>query len=390
MLLRLLFLFVKIMLIIMVVNWFTFIVVLPKLCRNLGYSMYYAAPVDPYERLNDRNDRRIEEANNIFKNYFATDKYVPLNTQKRVSAIEFALIIVSVQRNKNPHYLLQVVARLLPQVKSDGNRSHLIVLNMDREPAVNEDAVYLSKFVPVVTREKYLHVSKNTFEKEKQDYVMALEVGLTTGSTYVVVIEDDAMPVPGLLSSLRIILSYKMPWSWLRSNSNVAFLKLYYPEKWQGFGFPEIPEVICITVLMSSFITFVHKKLQNLNHPLILGLLFIIWASYSVLVMYSVGRQHLIEIRKLSPFLHTVASAPGCCTPAVLYSRHQARQLVRFLKNSTCSQKYPLDFALDDFSNKLNLRRYLVTPNLFTHIGVYSSLHATPKHFREFDLLFEP
>ena len=255
---------------------------------------------------------------------------------------------------------------------------------------MNEDAVYLSNFVPVVSHKKHLKVPKDTFEKEKQDYAMALTIGLQTKSSYIVVIEDDAMPVHNLLSTLRVILRYKMPWSWLRSNSNSAFLKLYYPEKWQGFGFPEVPEVICITFLISSVITFLQKRLQNLSHPLILIVLFIAWAIFSLLLMYSVGRQHLIEIRKISPYLHTISHAPGCCTPAVLYNRLQAKQLLRFLKNSHCSRTYPLDFALDDFAKRLHLHRYLVTPNLFTHVGVYSSLHSTPKHYREFDLLFEP
>ena len=387
---RVISLFIKTMLLIMAVNWLTFFVVLPKLCKNLAYSMYYNPPSDPYDNLNERNDKRTKEATGFFESISGSHKFVPYNySERQHSKLEFSLVVVSVKRRADPHYLLQVVARLLPQVQRDQDRSKLIILNVDKEPAVNEDAVYLSKYVRVVSRGMNSLVAQDTFEKEKEDYVMALEVGLQTRSQYIIIVEDDAMPVQNLLSTLRIILGYKMPWRWLRSNSDVAFLKLFYPEKWQGFGIPEIPEVICIAVLMGMLSVYLHKKLQNINHVLILAVLFITWALYIVLVMYAVGRQHLIEMRKMSPLLHTVSQAPGCCTPAVLYNRVKARLLVRFLRDSKCSVKYPLDFALDDFSKKFNHCRYLVTPNLFTHIGVYSSLHSQPKHFREFDLLFE-
>ena len=368
----------------------TFGLFLPWLCSNLGFSKYYNEPLLPYKRLDRRNDARIEHARKTLE-WFALVN----GSRTSQDRLEFCVVIVSVHRCANCHYLLQVAAQLLPQVVEDKGRSKLAILNADHNPTLNQDAGFLSRFITVLNRTSFSSgggtIPSDLREKEKQDYIGALKIGLKCNADYILVVEDDALPTKNLLKKLRLVLYYKLPWSWLRAGtSDWAFLKLFYPEKWQGFGWPEVPELVLAGVSGALAAVTVQWRLQGIRRKSHVLIMFATWSVYFTLLVYTVGRAHLIELRKLVPLLHSVVKAPGCCTPAVLFQRQYAQKLAHFLRSVNCSKKYPIDLAMDDFAGHYQLRKYLVTPNLFTHIGVYSSLDASPKDFREFDLIFGP
>lgn len=365
----------------------TFVLVLPLLCHKLGFSTYFNKPKEPYKYLEVENKKRTEEAKKYFNSLYKSTATFP--QYDRNGQMDFSIVLLTAHRGSNTHYSLQVASRLLPQVISDEGRSVLTILNSDPQPGLNEDAVYLSNFIAVVNSS--LPVTSPSRSREKEDYIVGLEIGLRQNSTYVLMIEDDALPSERLLSQLRFVLKHKMPGKFLKSRRDWAFLKLYYPEKWQGFGWPELPELVLIGIVGGSLAVWVQLKMRNrTRRKLSLYCTFTVWGVYVVLVVYTVGRAHWIELRKLSPLMYSVVKAPGCCTPGVLYLRSHAHNLANFLKSVQCSEKYPMDVAIDDFADKMNLERYLVIPNMISHIGVHSSLGSRMKHFAEFYLMFKP
>ena len=366
----------------------TFIFVLPLLCHKLGFSTYFAKPKEPYKILEAQNDERTKQAKEFLKRF--EESATPLRTLDHGRPIEFLIVLLTAYRASNTHYLLQVAARLLPQVRNDGRKSFISILNSNPESGQNEDALYLSKFMPVI--KSSAPFTSHLRSREKEDYIVGLETALQYSTTYVLMIEDDALPSENLLKDLRFVLKHKMPWKFLKAHRDWAFLKLYYPEKWQGFGWPELPELILIGVLGGCVGIWVDLKFKNRTRTNKLSLFctFLVWSIYVVLFVYTVGRAHLIELRKLSPFMYSVIKAPGCCTPGVLYQRSRALELAKFLKSVNCNDTYPMDVAIDDFAKKSNLERYLVIPNMVSHIGVHSSLSTRLKHFAEFYLMFKP
>ena len=369
----------------------TFVLVLPLLCHKLGFSTYFAKPKEPYKILEAENEERTNKAKEILKSF--KQSATSLRSFDQARRIDFSIVLLTAYRSSNTHYLLQVAARLLPQVTNDEGKSVITVLNSDPQSGRNEDALYLSDFLTVInTSSAHLMSHVSLKSREKDDYIEGLETALQYNSTYVLMIEDDALPSENLLKDLRFVLKHKMRWKFLKKRSDWAFLKLYYPEKWQGYGWPELPELILIGALGGCLGVWLDLKFRNRtrNKKLSLYCTFIVWTVYFILAVYTVGRVHWIELRKLSPLMYSVVKAPGCCTPGVLYQRSHARDLANFLKTVNCNDKYPMDVAIDDFAKKSNLERYLVMPNMVSHIGVHSSLSSQLKDFAEFYLMFKP
>ena len=89
---------------------------------------------------------------------------------------------------------------------------------------------------------------------------------------------------------------------------------------------------------------------------------FIVWSAYVVFIACTIERTHLIELWKLFlPFMYSVVKAPGCCIPGVLYQKSHALELAKYLESIQCNDKYPVDVAMDDFADKSNLERYLLS-----------------------------
>ena len=368
----------------------TFTLVLPLACQKLGFSTYFIKPQEPYKLIEVENEARTKHAKEILQGFQRSA--APFHVLDRRRQIEFSIVLMTSFRTPNTHYLLQVAARLLPQVRHDGGKSVITILNCDAHPEQNKDALYLSNFVTMVNCSVPV-VSDAVHSRQKDDYVLGLRTAVKHNATYVLMIEDDAVPSEDFLSHLRFVLKHKMPWKFLKRRNDWAFLKLYYPEKWQGFGWPELPELIVIGFVGGCFAVWMDLKCRARIRRKLLPLVcsFIVWSAYFVLVACSVKRTHLIELRKLFlPFMYSVVKAPGCCIPGVLFQKSHALELANYLESIQCGVNYPVDVAMDDFADKRNLERYLVVPNMFSHIGLHSSLNNRLKHYAEFYLMFKP
>lgn len=372
----------------------TFLLVLPSVCKNLGFSVYFMPSEADKVAIDHENEIRVLKAKQNLLDIASGFPNKNTGAEWRQGfPVDFAIVVVSVRRLSNPHYLLQTAARLMAEVQRDEGKSEIVIFNADENPMLNDDAQFLSRFITVANRSS-LAKTDDIFEKEKLDYVGALNAGLRLRSRYVLVVQDDALATSEILWKLRYILKWKMP-QFKSDSNNWAFLKLYYPEKWQGFGNPEIPELLLIGILGAfCFATFRRKLFGTTIRRKLSAKIWWLWSGagmlYFVLAAYSIGRAHWIEMRKVFPLFYGVGNAPGCCIPAVLFPTARGRELVEFLSRTNCQEDYPIDFAFDDFAKSKGLTGLLVSPNLFSHIGFHSSLHSQDKDPREFKLLFEP
>ena len=376
---------------------FLSLVVLPHFYRNLGFSFFYRASPDAVAQVTADNEKRVNAANNYIMEQhhnFSSELFDRLNA----SRTEFCVLVISVRRPGNPGYLEQVVARLVPQLLQLKNFSFSIY---SPEGTQHQEARRLAPYVPVAYgRAIRKHNQLTKYDDEKQDYVAGLQWCLAKGADYHVILEDDALPDLLFAEKLKFIIAHHLP----VNDHSWVMLKLFYPEKYQGWGdsISVILELCFVTVFGGLLLTILSilvipaPVLASFRPPTIeikwtlvavrylLSMLFVLYA------MLSLGRPHWEELKKVSPTLAHVVEAKGCCTPAILYPEEHLSQLVNYLSSVHCSNAFPLDIAIDKFAEENHLHKFLTIPNLVRHIGMVSSLPKGYKHVREFQLLLDP
>ncbi|XP_066280060.1 post-GPI attachment to proteins factor 4-like [Branchiostoma lanceolatum] len=383
----------------------TFLILLPILCNELPYSKYYT---------HDRSKRREEDARRVEaenqERVAAAKFYLKQNGPysrtfrqlrhrlERKSKPELVITVVTVARKSGgesrpgPQYLTQVVAKFAELLTQQENVVFQ-VCNVNTPPEGHREAVYLSRYVPVISRNSSsaepvptsAHIHK--FEKEKQDYVFCMERSLELQPDHILMIQDDAVPRTDFFPVFQHLLKYnvegKIVSGDLQPNPEKwAFWKLYYPERWQGYGNEEklLLELICSGLIGGGLFVALNCGGFTERDSRRRTMVFVLGFFYAVLLCLAIGRQYLIELRRLSVHTYAVVDAPDCCIPAVLYSPEQAAAIVQYLKGQTCSSLLPIDLALDNYVHSSGLKQYLVEPNLFHHIGIVSTLHAGIKN----------
>ena len=333
------------------------------------------------------------------------------NKTTKFEQFQICIAIPSVSREKNLHYLIQGVAKYLKELDAKERLSltaedrtkryiyELNVFNADYSPLRNKDAVIIKNLTNVNVTDRSVFSDSfdihthDIFYKEKVDYLSALEVCSKSNPDYILISEDDSFPSDNFLSKLEYILDNTQ-----FKSTDWALVKLFYPERWKGYGWDGTLWEIIIGGTIGGiclFMIFTHAELHTkclsiltvARHVIVLVFLGI----YCGLVLWSIGRQHWLEFFKLSKYTHFVFDAPGCCTPAILYPRFITNDLLKYLRQIQCSKDFPIDIAIDVFAIERRLKRLLVMPNLFYHIGFHSSLKGDNRwHLHEFQFLFPP
>ena len=100
--------------------------------------------------------------------------------------------------------------------------------------------------------------------------------------------------------------------------------------------------------------------------------------------------------RWFAPWLHYAVPDVSCCTQAMLYSSGVTQELSRYLDSVDCNERFHKDDAIWAFSQRASgpvegdrtesgklhddqrrvksVEGYLIQPNIFEHIGVWSAL----------------
>ena len=369
----------------------------PYLYCSLGFSLFYRSSPDAVAQVTAENEKRANAASNYIMEHH--DDFSPeLFDRLNASRTEFCVLVMSVKRPRDPGYLTQVVARLVPQLLQLQNFTFSVY---SPEGNLHQEATKLAPYVPVAYgKARRSHDRLDKYDVERRDYVAGLQWCLAKKANYHVILQDDALPDLMFAKKLKFIIARRLP----VDDHSWAMLKLFYPEKYQGWGdnVSVTLELCCVTafgglllailsilvlpapVTVSFRPTTIEIKWTLVLVRYVLSTLFVLYS------MLSLGRPHWEELKKVSPILAHVVEARGCCTPAVLYPEEHLAQLVNYLSSVRCSSAFPVDIAVDVFAKENHLHKLLVTPNLVRHIGMVSSLPKGYKHVREFQLLLDP
>ncbi|KAL8603216.1 hypothetical protein ACOMHN_025231 [Nucella lapillus] len=381
-----------------------------------------------------------------------TPQELEVVSQPGNSTFRFTIAVITVGRQKpggskeGVGYVLQSVASVLDMVSSQSafRDSFVFVCNVDPQPHNHADAVVLKDFLPYAerygvstipgvsslqvpgTEETYRRtVPKNMFHRELHDYMFCLHVAHQYKSQYYIMIEDDAVPMPGFSDVLELSLSkltkrqtcldssrsllhrvlptrlscllHHPPYSsglWPQTErtispspkSSFAYLKLYFPQKWQGFAFEPLRLLDLASLgavgggLGLMFCAACTIKLKRTFQPSWRP--FLQGVAISLVICYMVGRQNINELRRISKYLYRFQASPDCCTPAMLYPAPVVPFLITWLAESPVGA--PVDIRIAACFHYYQVPAYHVEPNLVHHVGFVSTLPKGPKVVEEF------
>lgn len=380
----------------------TFSFIVPLLCYFLPYSKLFKVFHSEKEMLSaakDLNKERLSDANAYFNSIDKAES-MRFYSQHDHDRLDLLVVIVTVQRKsadvQKLGYFLQAAAAMDNVLKQNGSfkKKKLVICNVDPNPADHTDVARLSKYIPTVQRfnqsgkdttktasaqrtelyGKSMHLNK--YVKETIDYMFCLESAYHMNSTYILMVEDDAIPHKDVLSNVKHVMDTKLH----HHDREFGHIKLYYPQKWQGFALEEtrIIELVSIGcigagvfVFLLNWFSFVKKR--SLTH-LIQIIYFVAGCIYFILVAELLDRQNLMELRRLSKSFYSFKQSPGCCTQAMLYSDHIVPALLEYLQEAARPGMDHTDIAIYKFTLKYNIPCYQIEPNLFYHVGLYTSL----------------
>lgn len=398
----------------------TFFVIIPAICLQLHNTMFDAIfhtnQTQEKIKLFHDNSVRFNKSKSVIQKFdqrhrsgdIRLNSFITRNTRivtedrHNGSKVGIAITVVTVTRNKyqdekyDPGYLTQTVAAFLEilnasvnelQMNQLGYDLHFSVCNVDAEPDKHTEVNALPDWVPVLARFK----NKSQFgrqedlpydsllEKEKQDYVFCMDKALSQNLSHVLVVEDDAVPREDILPVLELLAlnsKHKAPHN--TGIQPVTFYKLYHPERLLGYISLEIerlPELFSLGFIFSCVLTSIYSRCLIRKHCSV-HILWLVFFIYSCLVILALGRSNVNEIRRVSKFLYQTTPSPSCCTPAILFTREGAAEVSDYLKTVQCKAKFGKDIAIDKLKHKKHLVTKYIQPNLFKHIGLYSSLRS--------------
>lgn len=415
----------------------TFLVVLPIVCYHLEYSIYYQFLADRDENSLNRakqtrieqtsvmNEQRVHESLHFLtslklKIKTATEKFPKIFEEQKEytkKPLFVAVTVITASRKRahdsyDPRYLTQVSSQLLKLIELESRQARskvktknhngfadvqykLFLCNVDFKPLHHEEVNSLMAFIPSFSRfkgnESFIPPSfSELFEKEKEDYVFCLRESLLEVADgklpdYVLLLEDDAFPNTNLFSVLTHVLYSHLENRHVhfltKKKKNVGYVKLYHPRRLQGFISLEperLPELLGLSLVFGTLLTLLYSYVKPRAYSSAanggVDFCLLVLVIYCGMVALCIGRQNIMRFRQLSKHLYTFVPAPHCCTPAMLFPRHNAWHIINELSQVRCMAGYGKDTALYDIMKQSNMSAFMVSPSLFEHIGMYSML----------------
>ena len=252
------------------------------------------------------------------------------------------------------------------------------------------------------------------YEKEKRDYVNCLrQAALDSPSAgYILIVEDDAIPRPEALHVIERLVTGN--WFEERSRSeqfpgvdSKTYFKLFQSVR-RGANF-DLDSLFVSTAYSVVFGSIVFVVVQTF--PPSFGLNYK-WFKRSSVIKATGSTMRQASLRrstwlKCSVYalgvvlvlgqstvegwravvtawtgwpLHHITSDVECCTQAILFSRDAATDVAAFMDTIHCNESFHKSDALWTYqttsieSDVESARGYLIQPNLFNHIGLFSSI----------------
>ncbi|XP_072035407.1 post-GPI attachment to proteins factor 4-like [Amphiura filiformis] len=389
------------------------LIVLFIICQKLPYSYFYrlydSSGIN-FARIRILNDQRRFKARKVLSELNPNETRRMYLENAKSDHLKYAIGVVTVARKNfisevgELKYLTQVMTQLHDVIaKRDAtNDVFPFICNVDLKPEDFDESLQLSQYFPNVTKLYSSTFEQGSFERtgktemEKQDYVFCLESALQYNPDYVILIEDDAYPKDNFLEVLEHLIETKLEtnirrgerthktvrWGWVKLMIPYSLTK--YHRNWFFFC-----QWVALALLLSGIVWLAHcfyieccSSTGELSANIIktyarsfCALLFTF--IYFLLIIWIIGRAYYVQVRSFSPYLHALEPGTSCCTPALLFQSCEVPSIVKYLRSIKCSRHFPLDFALDNYRIDNKIKQYLVSPNIFSHIGFYSSLRQS-------------
>lgn len=363
----------------------TFLVILPALLKHNPYSPYHKWLKDPQKLTDKINHYKAENT----ANYISAQHYLSSLSDPSIQSLfrwdskaKIKLLITIVTKSRDdvkrddkysPHYLTQTVARYT-RLKLDHNAAQIItdikLLLCDVDHKNNEEAIEMSKYATLIKPNHEHTTQENSFEQEKRDYMNCLDKSTGRNADFLLIAEDDAIPHDDLIEMLDHLFTYRTP----VLNNTLGYIKLFHPTRLNGFITADLNRLLewfaLASLLEHLTLAFIYLcKLQIDTGYLGRFSRFL----YYLLLLLAIGRLNISSLRTLSPYLYRLVSAPSCCVPAVLFTPQSVSAMVKYLRSVKCEKGFAKDTAMDLFGHKTGYRNWFFEPNLFNHIGVYTT-----------------
>ena len=377
------------------------------------------------------NYQRRQEANKYLATLDAAKVKQTYVDNEKSTSLRFVIGVITVARNTlnlNDHqqteYLTQVLSRLHEILdKSHAlNEVYVFMCNVDPYPDKHKEAKRMADYIPHIRRNKTssFYRGKNRHVLEKQHYAFCLQSAQKYNSKYVLLIQDDAYPHENFYQVMNDILRTKLEtriqmgelvpdtgdWAWLKLNTP------YYRNDFHSDMY-SIYQWVALTIFFAGSIALVFYTYQECQHlvetpsrgrrasqnKMAAYLVFLVSFPCVFAIIWTIGRPYFLKARSLSSNFYYLEPGTSCCLPAVVYPRNKIFDIIEFISRDSSQDEakvkgvkgyekvQPLDWALHDYREQKELRQYLLTPNIFTHIGFYSTLNL--KFYKQKSFAYE-
>ncbi|VDM48913.1 unnamed protein product [Toxocara canis] len=188
-----------------------------------GIHKVFPSNVSEHLSVNEFNAWRTEQANGVIARFSNLLLLSYSQQNSHGTEAESAVNVVIVASGREGYFLTQVVAALL-ELQNTSTLDAAISI-CDVSETSNDEIDRISQIVPrIKIRSPYLHdygSYEGRIAKESNDYWLCMNA--THNSRYLLLIEDDAVPVPAFGHLLHSIVQR------MDSDQKIDFIKLYHP-----------------------------------------------------------------------------------------------------------------------------------------------------------------
>ncbi len=194
------------------------------------------------------------------------------------------------------------------------------------------------------------------------DYASLLHV-CSTIAPYTLILEDDIIATSHVVQKLQHVV-YDIR---ISAAHDWAFVKLYRGELWTGWQTHDIAPMIGVCLACGIVVGWSMRYITRTRVTIQIQLLITVYITLMLIsIAVALGRQNII-MRRYG--LHETDE--GCCCQAHLYPSYHIPTLITYLH--THAHTAPHDLLLDSYATSHTLKRYLHTPSLFQHMGLFST-----------------
>ncbi|XP_064618811.1 post-GPI attachment to proteins factor 4-like [Lineus longissimus] len=378
----------------------TFFLVLPILCYKLPYSIYFMESFVPsVEEMTQQELRENQRLTNeawdyVHLNGIGKDYQKILDTigsrNRKIKGPQNATVlitVISINRKEVKGYLTRTIAKLHRLIKifhkNSGLRNYFAfaLCNADTWPIDNRELYRVASTLNLPIFERFASPVRqindnlfNVFGKEKDDYAYCLQESLNHNPEFVLLLEDDALPTENALSVIHRITSYSFQHYSKYEQDRIAYFKLFHPSRllrYYSTDADRIPKLLALGAIFGTITFWIYLKFwKPRKHT---QFLWIVIIFYFVLLFFCIGHPYVLRLHNLSVTFYQIVPAPFCCTPAMLYPSHSGKLMADYLRD-TPWKAHPKDKIIDMYLRETGSKGWMVLPNLFDHIGLYSTL----------------